>query len=78
MRNDDDFIPRPVRRSDFTVIFAGLVHNLASSFHTFTEEILEISIYHANQKTKTMKAWEVAVAPMTMALGFIIRNWVSF
>jgi hypothetical protein len=58
MRNDDDFIPRPVRRSDFTVIFAGLVHNLASSFHTFTEEILEISIYHANQKTKTMKAWE--------------------
>jgi hypothetical protein len=40
------------------VIFAGLVHNLASSFHTFTEEILEISIYHANQKTKTMKAWE--------------------
>jgi hypothetical protein len=58
MRNDDDFIPRPVRRSDFTVIFAGLIHNLASSFHTFTEEILEISIYHANQKTKTMKAWE--------------------
>jgi hypothetical protein len=58
MRNDDDFIPRPVRRSDFTVIFAGLVHNIASSFHTFTEEILEISIYHANQKTKTMKAWE--------------------
>ena len=58
MRNDDDFIPRPVRRYDFTVIFAGLVHNLASSFHTFTEEILEISIYHANQKTKTMKAWE--------------------
>jgi hypothetical protein len=58
MRNDEEFIPRPVRRSDFTVIFAGLVHNLASSFHTFTEEILEISIYHANQKTKTMKAWE--------------------
>jgi hypothetical protein len=40
------------------VIFAGLVHNLASAFHSFTEEILEISIYHANQKTKTMKAWE--------------------
>jgi hypothetical protein len=58
MRNEEEFIPRPVRRSDFTVIFAGLVHNLASSFHTFTEEILEISIYHANQKTKTMKAWE--------------------
>lgn len=58
MRNDDDFVPRPVRRSDFVVIFAGLVHNLASSFHTFTEEMLEISIYHANQKTKTMQAWE--------------------
>jgi hypothetical protein len=58
MRNDEEFIPRPVRRSDFTVIFAGLIHNLASSFHTFTEEILEISIYHANQKTKTMQAWE--------------------
>jgi len=58
MRNDDDFVPRPVRRSDFVVIFAGLIHNVASSIHTFTEEILEISIYHANQKTKTMQAWE--------------------
>lgn len=58
MKNDDDFIPRPVRRSDFGVIFAGLVHNVASAFHSFTEEILEISIYHANQKTKTMQAWE--------------------
>ena len=58
MRNDDDFIPRPVRRSDFGVIFAGLIHNIASSIQTFTEEMLEISIYHANQKTKTMQAWE--------------------
>jgi hypothetical protein len=58
MSKEEDFIPRPVRRSDFGVIFAGLVHNLASAFHSFTEEILEISIYHANQKTKTMKAWE--------------------
>ena len=58
MRKDDDFIPRPVRRSDFGVIFAGLVHNIASSFHSFTEEILEISVYHANQKSKTMQAWE--------------------
>lgn len=58
MRKEEDFIPRPVRRSDFGVIFAGLAHNIASSFHSFTEEILEISIYHANQKTKTMQAWE--------------------
>lgn len=58
MRNDEEFIPRPVRRSDFGVIFAGLIHNVASAFHSFTEEILEISIYHANQKTKTMQAWE--------------------
>ena len=58
MRKEEDLIPRPVRRSDFGVIFAGLVHNIASSFHSFTEEILEISIYHANQKTKTMQAWE--------------------
>lgn len=58
MRNDKDFVPRPVRRSDFVVIFAGLLHNVASSVLTFAEEILEISIYHANQKTKTMQAWE--------------------
>lgn len=58
MRNEEDFIPRPVRRSDFGVIFAGLLHNLASTFHSFTEEILEISVYHANQKSKTMQAWE--------------------
>jgi hypothetical protein len=30
----------------------------SEAFHSFTEEILEISIYHANQKTKTMQAWE--------------------
>ncbi len=58
MRKEEDFIPRPVRRSDFGVIFAGLLHNLASTFHSFTEEILEISVYHANQKSKTMQAWE--------------------
>ena len=58
MSNEENFIPRPVRRSDFGVIFAGLVHNVASAFHSFTEEILEISVYHANQKSKTMQAWE--------------------
>lgn len=58
MKNNDDFVPRPVRRSDFLVIVVGFIHNLTSALEAFTDELLELSIYHANQKTKTMKAWE--------------------
>jgi hypothetical protein len=56
--NDNDRIPRPVRRTDFLVIVIGFFYNLTQSVETFMSEIYELSIYHANQKTKVNKAWE--------------------
>jgi hypothetical protein len=56
-KNSND-VPRPVHFADFLVTVAGLVHNLASSVQTFTEEIMEIAIYNANRNSKVNKAWE--------------------
>jgi len=56
--NDNDRIPRPVRRTDFLVIIIGFFYNLTQVVETFMSEIYELSIYHANQKTKVNKAWE--------------------
>lgn len=51
-------VPRPVRLSDFVVIFAGLFHNLVSTFEAFTSELFELSIYHSNQRSKQDRLWE--------------------
>lgn len=56
--NDNDRIPRPVRRTDFIVIITGFFYNLTQCVETLMSEIYELSIYHANQKTKVNKAWE--------------------
>ncbi len=58
MLNDNDKIPRPVRRTDFLVIIVGFFYNLTQVFETFMSEVYELSIYHANHKTKINKAWE--------------------
>ena len=58
MLNDNDRIPRPVRRTDFLVIIIGFFYNLTQVVETFMSEVYELSIYHANQKTKVNKAWE--------------------
>lgn len=58
MLNDNDRIPRPVRRTDILVIFTGLLYNLTQCVETFMSEVYELSIYHANHKTKVSKAWE--------------------
>jgi hypothetical protein len=51
VENNND-VPRPIHFADFLVVFTGLVHNLASSVQTFTEEIMEIAIYNANRNSK--------------------------
>jgi len=56
--NDNDRIPRPVRRTDFLVIIIGFFYNLTQVVETFMSEVYELSIYHANHKTKVSKAWE--------------------
>lgn len=58
MKYENDSVPRSVHFSDFLVILAGLLHNLVRSFQAMTEEILELSIYHANRKSKISKVWE--------------------
>ena len=57
MKNNDN-VPRSVHLSDFLVVLAGLLHNLVRSFQAMTEELLELSIYHANRKSKINKVWE--------------------
>jgi hypothetical protein len=56
--NDNDRIPRPVRRTDFLVIIIGFLYNLTQTVETFMSEVYELSIYHANHQTKVNKAWE--------------------
>ncbi len=58
MLNNNDRIPRPVRRTDFLVIIVGFLYNLTQVVETFMSEIYELSIYHANHETKVNKAWE--------------------
>jgi hypothetical protein len=60
----NDKIPRPVRLSDFLVILTGFIHNLAQTVEAMTSELLELSVYHSNQKTKTIRAWEDMTADL--------------
>ena len=55
---DNNNLPRPVRFADFLVILSGFMHNIAQSVEVLTSEIMELSIYHANRKTKINRAWE--------------------
>lgn len=56
--DNNDYVPRSIRLADFLVVFSGFLHNIASSVMTLTEELMEISIYHANRETKLTKAQE--------------------
>jgi hypothetical protein len=53
-----DRIRRPVRFSDFIVIFAGFIYNITQTVEAFASEVYELSIYHANQKTDELRVWE--------------------
>jgi hypothetical protein len=61
---DDGYMSRPVRLLDFVVIFVGFINNIARVFETLTGELLELSIYHSNHKSKTNKAWEDMVTDL--------------
>ena len=58
MDNQDIKVPRSVHFGDFLVVLAGFVHNIASSVHTATEELMEIAVYNANRNSEVNKAWE--------------------
>ena len=56
--DNNNKVPRSVHFADFLVTFAGLVHNLASSVQTATEELMEIAVYNANRNSEINKVWE--------------------
>jgi hypothetical protein len=39
-------------------VFSGLLHNIFSAFHVFTEELMEIAVYNANRNSEINRAWE--------------------
>jgi hypothetical protein len=56
--SSENKVPRSVHFGDFLVVLAGFVHNIASSVHTATEELMEIAVYNANRNSEVNKAWE--------------------
>lgn len=58
MFNNDNEVPRSVQRSDLLVVFIAFIHNLISSFHALTEELLDLAVYNANRKNKINKVWK--------------------
>lgn len=58
MDDNSTKVPRSVHFADFLVVFSGLLHNIFSAFHVFTEELMEIAIYNANRNSEINKAWE--------------------
>jgi len=55
---DNKKVPRSVHFADFLVVLSGFVHNIASSVHTATEELMEIAVYNANRNSEISKVWE--------------------
>ena len=55
---NSDEVPRSVTPADILVVFSALAHNIASSIHAFTEDLMEIAIYNATRKTKVNAVWE--------------------
>lgn len=54
---DENEVPRSVSPADFGVALAGLAHNIASSIHSFTEDILQIALYHSSRQNKVSEVW---------------------
>jgi hypothetical protein len=54
----DNEVPRSVSPADFGVAFASFLHNIASSLHSLTEDVLEIALYHASRTSKVSQVWK--------------------
>jgi hypothetical protein len=58
MNNNKDYIPRSVGLADLLVVLTGFVHNVASSVHALSEDLMELAAYNASRKTTINKVWE--------------------
>jgi hypothetical protein len=56
--SNKDEVPRSVTSADFAVVFTGLLHNIASSIHAFTEDLMELAQYNAIRQNKISTVWE--------------------
>ena len=56
--NHKDNVPRPVSSADLLVVFIGFINNVVQSLGVFLEELLELSVYNANRRSKVNKVWE--------------------
>jgi len=54
----DDDVPRSVTPADFLVVIAGFIHNVASSVHALTEDLMELATYNAIRQSKVNTVWE--------------------
>jgi hypothetical protein len=55
---EEDNVPRSITLSDVFVIFSGLLLNIVRALEMFASEVLDLTVYNANRKTKVSKAWE--------------------
>jgi hypothetical protein len=53
-----DEVPRSVTPADFLVVVTGFLHNIASSVHAFTEDLMELATYNAVRQNKVKAVWE--------------------
>jgi len=51
-------VPRSVHLADFFVILTGFLYNISSSIKVFTEELMELAIYHATRTSRVNRVWE--------------------
>jgi len=58
VKDDNDYLGRPVRLSDFLTIISGFFLNLASSIEALASDLHQLSIYHLNQKSQEQKIWQ--------------------
>ena len=54
----DHKVRRPVRFADFLVVVAEFNYNLLQVLKLTAEDLLELSVYHANRETELNKVWE--------------------
>lgn len=54
----DEDVPRSVTSADILVVLTGFVHNLASTVHALTEDLMELATYHAIRQNKVKAVWE--------------------
>ena len=58
MKKEPNYVPRSIHLADVLVVIAGFFHNLVTAFHVLSDEILELTKYHAIRKTEVNQAWE--------------------